>query len=80
MGLGLLTRLLTHYLRWFHNRSTLTLVPSVSQRMELERRHFERLALLSRGVDSQLFHPTKRLDMRCANNGGWPKMTLPSSM
>ena len=61
-GLGLLTRLLTHYLRWFHNRSTLTLVPSVSQRLELERRQFERLALLSRGVDSQLFHPAKRLD------------------
>ena len=61
-GLGLLTRLLTHYLRWFHNRSTLTLVPSVSQRLELERRHFERLALLSRGVDSQLFHPTKRIN------------------
>ena len=60
-GLGLLTRLLTHYLRWFHNRSTLTLVPSISQRLELERRHFERLALLSRGVDSQLFHPAKRL-------------------
>lgn len=61
-GLGLLTRLLTHYLRWFHNRSALTLVPSVSQRLELERRHFDRLALLSRGVDSQLFHPTKRLN------------------
>ena len=61
-GLGLLTRMLTHYLRWFHNRSTLTLVPSISQRLELERRHFERLALLSRGVDSQLFHPTKRLN------------------
>ena len=60
-GFGLLTRLLTHYLRWFHNRSTLTLVPSASQRLELERRRFERLALLSRGVDSQLFHPAKRL-------------------
>ncbi|MCF4994115.1 glycosyltransferase [Pseudomonas syringae] len=61
-GLGLLTRLLTHYLRWFHNRSAVTLVPSVSQQKELERRHFERLALLSRGVDSQLFHPAKRLN------------------
>jgi glycosyltransferase involved in cell wall biosynthesis len=59
-GLGLVTRMLTHYLRWFHNRSAMTLVPSVSQRLELERRHFERLALLSRGVDSQLFHPSKR--------------------
>ncbi|QAX83404.1 glycoside hydrolase [Pseudomonas sp. DTU12.3] len=61
-GLGLLTRMLTHYLRWFHNRSAMTLVPSPSQRLELERRHFERLALLSRGVDSQLFHPSKRLN------------------
>lgn len=59
-GLGLLTRLLTHYLRWFHNRSRLTLVPSPSQRLELERRGFERLALLARGVDGQLFHPGKR--------------------
>ena len=59
-GLSLLSRLVTHYLRWFHNRSTLTLVPSASQRLELERRHFERLGMLSRGVDSQLFHPAKR--------------------
>ena len=59
-GLSLLSRVLTHYLRWFHNRSTLTLVPSASQRLELERRHFERLGMLSRGVDSQLFHPAKR--------------------
>ena len=59
-GLSLLSRLVTHYLRWFHNRSTLTLVPSASQRVELERRHFERIQMLSRGVDSQLFHPAKR--------------------
>jgi glycosyltransferase involved in cell wall biosynthesis len=59
-GLGLLNRLLTHYLRWFHNGTRLTLVPSVSQRLELERRGFERLALLSRGVDSQLFNPARR--------------------
>jgi glycosyltransferase involved in cell wall biosynthesis len=59
-GLSFLTRLLTHYLRWFHNRSHATLVPSYSQKAELERRGFERLELLSRGVDSQLFHPSKR--------------------
>lgn len=59
-GMGFITRLVTHYLRWFHNRSTMTLVPSVSQMVELERRGFERIELLSRGVDSQLFHPAKR--------------------
>ena len=59
-GWGLITRALTHYLRWFHNRSALTLVPSTSQRLELQRRHFERLQLLTRGVDSRLFNPAKR--------------------
>jgi len=59
-GLGFVTRLLTHYLRWFHNRSYATLVPSISQKLELERRGFARLELLSPGVDSQLFHPSRR--------------------
>ena len=59
-GFGLLTRLLTGYLRWFHNRSRLTLVPSPSQRLELQRRGFERLELLARGVDGQLVHPARR--------------------
>ncbi|WP_342654486.1 glycosyltransferase family 1 protein [Pseudomonas sp. F3-2] len=59
-GLGFITRLLTSYLRWFHNRSAATLVPSVTQKNELERRGFERLELLSRGVDCQLFHPSRR--------------------
>ena len=68
-GVGLLTRLLTNYLRWFHNRSQMTLVPSVSQQIELQRRGFERLELLARGVDSQLFHPAKRCDRLRANWG-----------
>lgn len=59
-GLGLLARALTHYLRWFHHRTHSTLVPSPSQCQALERRGFERLALLSRGVDSSLFNPARR--------------------
>ncbi|MFT0517815.1 glycosyltransferase family 4 protein [Pseudomonas faucium] len=59
-GLGLLARLLTHYLRWFHRRTAATLVPSASQRLELERRGFERLALMARGVDACLFSPARR--------------------
>lgn len=61
-GFGLLTRAMTNYLRWFHNRTQLTLVPSIGQQVELQRRGFERLALLARGVDSQLFHPRRRSD------------------
>ncbi|MBK5006088.1 glycosyltransferase family 1 protein [Pseudomonas sp. S32] len=67
-GLGLLARLLTHYLRWFHRRTAVTLVPSLSQRLELERRGFERLALLARGVDAGLFHPARRNQ---ALRAGW---------
>ncbi|MCO8168179.1 glycosyltransferase family 1 protein [Pseudomonas sp. 21LCFQ02] len=59
-GMSFITRALTHYLRWFHNRSHFTLAPSVSQRLELQRRGFERVELLSRGVDSQLFNPSRR--------------------
>ncbi len=59
-GLSLLSRLATSYLRWFHNSTHMTLVPSPSQRMELQRRGFERLGLLARGVDSKLFHPSRR--------------------
>ncbi|QXH50739.1 glycosyltransferase family 1 protein [Pseudomonas fakonensis] len=59
-GLGLLARLLTHYLRWFHRRTAITLVPSASQRLELERRGFERLGLMARGVDASLFNPARR--------------------
>ncbi|MCP8635019.1 glycosyltransferase family 1 protein [Pseudomonas mosselii] len=59
-GLGLLSRLLTHYLRWFHRRTAITLVPSASQRLELERRGFERLGLMARGVDASLFNPARR--------------------
>lgn len=61
-GITLLTRLLTNYLRWFHNASRMTLVPSLSQRCELQRRGFERLELLARGVDAQLFNPARRND------------------
>lgn len=59
-GLSLLTRLMTGYLRWFHNRTQMTLVPSPDQRLELQRRGFERLELLARGVDGELFHPSRR--------------------
>ena len=59
-GLGLLARVLTHYLRWFHRRTAITLVPSASLRLELERRGFERLGLMARGVDANLFNPSRR--------------------
>jgi glycosyltransferase involved in cell wall biosynthesis len=47
------------YLRWFHNRTRETYVPSRTTIAELEARGFQRLALWQRGVDGQLFRPDR---------------------
>lgn len=47
------------YLRWFHNRTRETYVPSQTTIAELEARGFERLVLWPRGVDGQLFRPNR---------------------
>lgn len=59
-GMGVVGRLLSLYLRWFHRRAVLTLVPSLSQRRWLERRGFERLVHMPHGVDAELFNPARR--------------------
>lgn len=53
-------RLFQQYLRWFHNRAQLTLVPTSNQLQALQRNGFAHLQLLTDGVDSQLFHPRQR--------------------
>jgi glycosyltransferase involved in cell wall biosynthesis len=47
------------YLRWFHNRTRETYVPSRTTIADLERRGFERLVLWPRGVDGRLFRPDR---------------------
>ncbi|HMP01894.1 MAG TPA: glycosyltransferase family 1 protein [Gemmatales bacterium] len=59
-GLGLLTHLLRSYLRWFHNRTALTLVPSMATREHLRQQGLRRVELWSRGVDAERFHPSRR--------------------
>jgi len=56
------------YLRWFHNRTQETYVPSQATISELAPLGFERLVLWKRGVDSNLFRPDRpgRLDVRQA--------------
>lgn len=48
------------YLRFFHNFTDATLVPTTQQKRQLETSGFERVNVLSRGVDSLLFNPKKR--------------------
>lgn len=47
------------YLRWFHNRTLETYVPSPTTTADLTARGFERLVLWPRGVDSHLFRPDR---------------------
>jgi glycosyltransferase involved in cell wall biosynthesis len=48
------------YLRWIHNRTACTLVPTEQLRAELEYLGIERLRVAGRGVDSALFNPVRR--------------------
>jgi len=47
------------YMRWFHNRTRETYVPSRATIAELAARGFERLTLWPRGVDCTLFRPDR---------------------
>ncbi len=56
---GWLKGLIWRYLRWFHNRTRETYVPSRATIADLKARGFERLVLWPRGVDSTLFRPDR---------------------
>lgn len=55
--IGCLSGGIWRYLRWFHNRTLETYVPSRVTKRSLEARGFERLQLWPRGVDGTLFRP-----------------------
>lgn len=59
-GIGWLKRPIAAYLRKFHNRTQSTLVPTASMLDDLERHGYRNLRVVSRGVDTRLFHPNKR--------------------
>lgn len=59
-GIGWLYKPIMGYLRKFHNRTAFTMVPSESLRQQLRANGFERLVLVTRGVDTDLFSPARR--------------------
>jgi glycosyltransferase involved in cell wall biosynthesis len=59
-GIGWLKKPIFAYLRKFHNRTHCTMVPTESLRRELQQVGFQNLRVVSRGVDTRLFSPTKR--------------------
>ncbi len=59
-GIGWLQGSIARYLRWFHNRTATTLVPTAALAAELQQHGFREVGVLSRGVDVQLFNPGRR--------------------
>lgn len=59
-GIGLLQKPIAAYLRHFHNKTDCTLVPTASLQQELTQRGYQNVQVVSRGVDAELFHPSKR--------------------
>lgn len=59
-GFGLLRRAIVAYLRKFHNKAAVTLVPTEGIRRELMASGYENLEIIGRGVDNRLFHPGRR--------------------
>lgn len=61
-GAAWLTRPALAYLRWFHNRTQITLSPTAELNDELTRDGFRGMRLLSRGVNTAVFSPERRDD------------------
>ncbi len=59
-GIGLLQKPIAAYLRHFHNKAACTLVPTTSLQQQLELDGYQGVQVVSRGVDAELFHPSKR--------------------
>ncbi|GLR12579.1 glycosyl transferase [Chitinimonas prasina] len=59
-GMAWLERPVRGYLRRFHNRNLATLVPSEDVRKRLAEQGFCNLEVVARGVDTQLFDPSRR--------------------
>ena len=59
-GFGLLRCAIVAYLRKFHNKAAVTLVPTEGIRRELLGCGYENIEIIGRGVDTQQFHPGRR--------------------
>ena len=59
-GIGWLKKPIASYLRKFHNRTLLTMVPTEAMRADLAAMGFHNLKVVERGVDTRLFHPSLR--------------------
>jgi glycosyltransferase involved in cell wall biosynthesis len=59
-GIGWLKRPIVGYLRKFHNKTSMTTVPTERMRSELSAIGFKNVRVLSRGVNATLYDPARR--------------------
>jgi glycosyltransferase involved in cell wall biosynthesis len=59
-GMGWLKNPIGAYLRHFHNRTQCTLVPTSALQSSLSQEGYRDVRVVSRGIDTVLFHPDKR--------------------
>jgi glycosyltransferase involved in cell wall biosynthesis len=58
--MGWLKGLISRYLRYLHNRTDATLVPTTALQDQLSRQGYRNVVVVSRGVDTRLFNPARR--------------------
>jgi glycosyltransferase involved in cell wall biosynthesis len=68
-GIGLLKWPIATYLRHFHNKAACTLVPTNELQLQLELEGYQNVSVVSRGVDTELFHPARRSEALRASWG-----------
>ena len=71
-GASWLARPVAAYLRYFHNKADCTLVPTDELAEQLSGMGFQRLGVVGRGVNPEVFSPAKRSDELRARWGAGP--------
>lgn len=75
-GISWLKKPIAAYLRKFHNRTLLTMVPTEAMRSDLAAIGFRNLRVVARGVDTRMFNPTRRSEALRASWGVAPGDTV----
>ncbi|MGZ8981971.1 MAG: glycosyltransferase family 4 protein [Burkholderiaceae bacterium] len=71
-GIGWLQRPILAYLRKFHNRTQVTMVPTESLQRQLRTAGFRNVQVVARGVDTTLFTPARRSELLRGEWGAAP--------
>ncbi|HQS58387.1 MAG: glycoside hydrolase [Gallionellales bacterium 35-53-114] len=59
-GTALLSNCIASYLRNFHNKADCTMVSTVDMQKHLQQAGYKNVEMVTRGIDTELFHPRKR--------------------